>query len=133
MVRRGKDFVMTHAEHAHHLREASVRLDSVTDPVCGMAVHPATTSHHAVVTGTRYHFCSERCQAKFVADPGHYIGPGPARRPEAAPGTIWTCPMHPEIRQDHPGNCPICGMTLEPVMVTAEAGPSPELTDMTRR
>ncbi|OJU20630.1 MAG: copper-translocating P-type ATPase [Sphingomonas sp. 66-10] len=124
---------MTHAEHAHHLREASVRLDSVTDPVCGMAVHPATTSHHAVVTGTRYHFCSERCQAKFVADPGHYIGPGPARRPEAAPGTIWTCPMHPEIRQDHPGNCPICGMTLEPVMVTAEAGPSPELTDMTRR
>lgn len=124
---------MTHAEHAHHLREASVRPDRATDPVCGMAVDPETTSHHAVVAGTRYHFCSESCRARFVADPGHYVGPGLARRPEATPGTIWTCPMHPEIRQDHPGNCPICGMTLEPVMVTMEAGPSPELTDMTRR
>ncbi|WOF44976.1 copper-translocating P-type ATPase [Sphingopyxis indica] len=67
-----------------------------------------------------------------VGPEGH-VGSVPAREPEAATGMLWTCPMHPEIRLDRPGNCPICGMTLEPVAVTAEAGSSPELADMTRR
>src|SRR3546814_15505676 len=66
-------------------------------------------------------------------DPEHYLIPAADRMVDAPPGTIWTCPMHPEIRQDHPGACPICGMGLEPEMVTADAGPSAELIDMSRR
>jgi Cu+-exporting ATPase len=105
---------------------------SVKDPVCGMTVDPAKTAHHAEHGGKPYHFCSAGCRAKFIADWGRYLGP--PSQPVAAPeGTIWTCPMHPEIRQDHPGACPICGMTLEPATVTADAGPSPELASMTRR
>ncbi|MES1973810.1 MAG: heavy metal translocating P-type ATPase [Pseudomonadota bacterium] len=116
--------------HAHdHARTAAA--GAVKDPVCGMTVDPATTPHHAGHAGTDYHFCSAGCRTKFVADPERYLAP--AAPVEAAPGTIWTCPMHPEIRQDHFGPCPICGMALEPAMVTADSGPSPELTDMTRR
>jgi Cu+-exporting ATPase len=103
------------------------------DPVCGMTVDPAKTAHHAVYQGEILHFCSARCREKFVADPAHYLSPAPPPHPDSAPGTIWTCPMHPEIRQDHPGACPICGMALEPAMVTADSGPSPELEDMSRR
>lgn len=105
----------------------------VKDPVCGMAVDPTTTSHHATHEGRDYHFCSEGCRSKFIADPQRYLS---APKPEAEPvipGTIWTCPMHPEIRQDHPGACPICGMALEPEIATGDAGPSAELLDMTRR
>jgi Cu+-exporting ATPase len=103
------------------------------DPVCGMTVDPAKTAHHAAYQGEILHFCSARCREKFVADPAHYLSPAPPPHPDSAPGTIWTCPMHPEIRQDHPGACPICGMALEPAMVTADSGPSPELEDMSRR
>ncbi|WP_298671607.1 heavy metal-binding domain-containing protein, partial [uncultured Sphingomonas sp.] len=98
-----------------------------------MAVDPTTTSHHATHEGRDYHFCSEGCRSKFIADPQRYLS---APKPEAEPvipGTIWTCPMHPEIRQDHPGACPICGMALEPEIATGDAGPSAELLDMTRR
>lgn len=102
-----------------------------TDPVCGMAVDPEGTAHHADHGGCRYHFCSAGCRAKFIADPARYLAP--ARAAEAAAGTIWTCPMHPQVRQDHPGACPICGMALEPVEVTSDGSPSPELADMTRR
>jgi len=102
------------------------------DPVCGMSVDPTQTAHHVEHDGKTYHFCSGGCRSKFIADPGRYLGspPPPA---VATEGTTWTCPMHPEIRQDHPGACPICGMALEPAMITADAGPSPELADMTRR
>ncbi len=103
------------------------------DPVCGMTVDPTTTPHHATIDGAGYHFCSAGCRAKFVADPHKYLAPVAAPPVTAEPGTIWTCPMHPEIRQDHAGPCPICGMALEPETVTADTGPSPELTDMTRR
>ncbi|WP_041391991.1 heavy metal translocating P-type ATPase [Sphingobium sp. SYK-6] len=104
----------------------------VQDPVCGMTVDPARTAHHARHGSETYHFCSAGCRSKFVDEPARYLGPPPA--PIAAPeGTIWTCPMHPEIRQDHPGACPICGMALEPATVTADTGPSHELIDMTRR
>ena len=101
------------------------------DPVCGMQVDPAKTPHHAENAGQTFHFCSAGCRTKFVAEPAKYLEKG-----QAAPtptGTIYTCPMHPEIRQVGPGACPICGMALEPVLVAAESGPNPELADMTLR
>ena len=103
------------------------------DPVCGMTVDPATAKHKAAHTGHDYYFCSAGCKTKFQADPAKYLEAS-AKPAEPVPaGTIYTCPMHPEIRQEGPGSCPICGMALEPLMVTAESGPNPELADMTRR
>jgi len=107
-----------------------------TDPVCGMAVDPATSKHRAEHGGQTFHFCSAGCRTKFVADPERYLG-GPdsaGRRAEPVmPGAVYTCPMHPQIRQIGPGSCPICGMALEPEVPTGEAGPNPELIDFTRR
>jgi Cu+-exporting ATPase len=115
--------------HAHdHLEPATT-----TDPVCGMSVDPAKTAHHAEHGGRTFHFCSAGCRKKFSADPDRYLTPRTPLAPTPAPGTIYTCPMHPEIRQVGPGFCPICGMALEPATVTAETGSSPELADMTRR
>jgi Cu+-exporting ATPase len=106
----------------------------VKDPVCGMDVNPHTTAHHAEYLGHAYHFCSAGCRSKFVADPAFYLGSVRASLPPPLPaGAIYTCPMHPEVRQDHPGSCPICGMALEPLVASQDAAPSPELTDMTRR
>ncbi|MEO8123165.1 MAG: heavy metal-binding domain-containing protein, partial [Burkholderiales bacterium] len=86
------------------------------DPVCGMTV-TAQSAHHVEHDGRPYYFCSAKCQAKFSDEPQKYVagvrGAAPAA-PVAEAGAIYTCPMHPEIRQDHPGDCPICGMTLEP-------------------
>jgi Cu+-exporting ATPase len=97
-----------------------------------MTVDPATTPHHAEHAGLSFHFCSAGCRTKFLADPAKYLQEG--QPPAAAPpGTIYTCPMHPEIRQEGPGVCPICGMALEPELVTAEPEANPELADMTRR
>ncbi|PKB19049.1 Cu+-exporting ATPase [Novosphingobium kunmingense] len=118
------------ARHDHGRGKHSGQL--FTDPVCGMSVDPATTPHHYTHDGHDHHFCSASCRAKFAADPQRYLTAGAAPT-EAPEGTIWTCPMHPEVRQDHPGPCPICGMALEPAMVSADEGPSPELLDMTRR
>ncbi|MDP1630223.1 MAG: heavy metal translocating P-type ATPase [Caulobacter sp.] len=106
---------------------------SVIDPVCGMTVDPKTTTHHASHAGANYHFCSAGCRTKFQADPDRYLSKDRAPEPAAPAGTIYTCPMHPEIRQVGPGSCPICGMALEPETVTADSGPNPELADMTRR
>jgi Cu+-exporting ATPase len=108
--------------------------DSERDPVCGMTVDPATSPHRHTHHGRTYHFCSAGCRTKFAADPAKYLDPS-AREP-AGPmpaGTIFTCPMHPEVRQEGPGSCPICGMALEPEMPSAQAGPNPELVDMSRR
>ena len=106
----------------------------VKDPVCGMTVDPETTAHHHELGGTTYHFCSAGCREKFIADPHRYLHAQAAQAAVEAPeGTIWTCPMHPEIRRTEPGSCPICGMALEPEMPTLEDGPNPELTDMSRR
>ena len=105
------------------------------DPVCGMTVDPATAKHRAAHAGQTYFFCSAGCQNKFEADPTAYVGEkaeAPAAKP-ASEGTIYTCPMHPQIRQPGPGNCPICGMALEPEIATLQEGPSAELVDMTRR
>src|SRR5271167_777981 len=105
----------------------------VKDPVCGMSVDPAAAKHRAIHAGQDYSFCSAGCRAKFVADPSQYLVPSPPKPPEPPPGTIFTCPMHPEIRQQGPGSCPICGMALEPEQATADAAPNEELRDMTRR
>ena len=124
---------MTHVhDHAESSAE-SPTASKVRDPVCGMMVDPAATAHHASHAGTDYHFCSAGCRGKFVADPQKYLQ-GPANPAPSEPaGTIWTCPMHPEVRQDHPGNCPICGMTLEPELVSLSDGPDPEYIGMRRR
>jgi len=106
---------------------------SETDPVCGMSVDPAMAKHAFDHAGTNFHFCSAGCLAKFSADPEKYLATKPVEAPPATPVGIYTCPMHPQIRQQGPGNCPICGMTLEPVVVTAEAAPNHELADMSRR
>jgi len=105
--------------------------DLVTDPVCGMKVDPAQSTPRIEHEGKVFHFCSDHCRHKFQAEPEHYLQQ--ASPPPAPPGTIYTCPMHPQIRQEGPGNCPICGMALEPLTVPVEAGPNAELLDMQRR
>lgn len=105
----------------------------VKDPVCGMDVDPATTSHHAMHAGHEYHFSSAGCRARFVADPARYLKSKSHAGLEAAPGAMWTCPMHPQIRRDGPGTCPICGMALEPEEPSLDDKPNPELVDFTRR
>jgi Cu+-exporting ATPase len=106
----------------------------VKDPVCGMIVDPGTTEYHAHHEDQDYHFCSAGCRTKFVADPDHYLSPDREGQAEDVPaGTIYTCPMHPEIRQQGPGSCPICGMALEPETVSLDSGPDPEYLDMRRR
>jgi Cu+-exporting ATPase len=114
------------------------------DPVCGMPVTEAST-HKAEHAGRRYWFCSAGCRTKFVTNPQKYLEPvaadppapaaemAPAPEAAAAAGTVYTCPMHPEIRQDRPGNCPKCGMTLEPVLPSLDDEANPELADFTRR
>ena len=102
------------------------------DPVCGMTVDPHTAKHRASHAGHPYYFCSAGCKSKFEADPAKYLTPQVVAEP-VPDGAIYTCPMHPQIRQVGPGNCPICGMTLESELVTRDAPPNAELADMTRR
>ncbi|USU07250.1 heavy metal translocating P-type ATPase (plasmid) [Sphingomonadaceae bacterium OTU29MARTA1] len=98
-----------------------------------MTVDPAKTAHHSEHAGQTYHFCSAGCRTKFVENPNAYLGDKPKSEPTATPGAIWTCPMHPQIRQEGPGTCPICGMALEPEEPSLDDGPNPELVDFTRR
>ncbi len=118
-----------HSNHGHHTHDGA----TVRDPVCGMTVNPATSKHRFDYRGETYHFCSAGCRTKFAADPLAYLEKD--KRPKAAvpEGAIYTCPMHPEIRQVGPGSCPICGMALEPEVASLDAPPNPELADMTRR
>ena len=114
---------------------------TVIDPVCGMHVDPAKAAGNWEYQGTRYYFCSPRCLERFRADPEKYLRPGTVRSMDEGPpppaGTIYFCPMDPEVRQDHPGSCPKCGMALEPDLstmpLTADEVPNAELADMTRR
>ena len=124
-----------HRGHEHHddQRLGADGAETVKDPVCGMDVDPRTTPHKASFEGQEYFFCSAGCQAKFQKEPSRYTPSAPRPTPAAPVGTIYTCPMHPQIRQVGPGACPICGMALEPEVMTSETGPSPELKDMTRR
>ena len=128
----------SHAGHDHHPHaldgDASELRERQRDPVCGMSVDPRTTPHRQQHAGRPYFFCSAGCQSKFSDNPTKYLARSELTAPPAAPeGTIYTCPMHPQIRQVGPGFCPICGMALEPDLVTATSGPNPELADMTRR
>ena len=116
-------------DHDHHAAPKA----GVLDPVCGMTVDPATSKHRFEHGGTTYHFCSAGCRSKFAADPAKYLGRTSEPQADVPEGTIYTCPMHPEIRQVGPGSCPICGMALEPEVASLDAGPNPELADMTRR
>ncbi len=100
----------------------------VKDPVCRMMVDPDTAKSRAAHAGQPYFFCGEGCRTKFLADPGRYLEPD--KQPENA---VYTCPMHPEIHQIGPGQCPICGMALEPIVVSAQPVANPELVHMTRR
>jgi Cu+-exporting ATPase len=134
----------------HSVEPGPVAGARALDPVCGMKVDPEKTPHHAEHEGTVYHFCSAGCREKFVKDPEAYlkkaVAPAsphamppappaaPATKPAPASGAVYTCPMHPEVISDRPGSCPICGMALEPKVVTsAEEEENPELVSMTRR
>ena len=115
---------------------------SLKDPVCGMSV-TAQSRHRLDHPGGPFYFCCAGCLAKFAADPARYPAPGPSPgvlpapprepAPEAPTGTVYTCPMHPDIRADHPSDCPKCGMALEPEMPTLDDGENPELVDFRRR
>ncbi len=123
--------------HQHH---SGVSAALVRDPVCGMDVDPGAGGQHSEHLDQTYHFCSKHCQARFDADPAAYVVEADRTHRSVKPAAVsagaeveYTCPMHPEIRQPGPGACPICGMALEPVVVSADTGPSPELADMRRR
>jgi Cu+-exporting ATPase len=120
-------------DHKYHLELQAGHSASAKDPVCGMKVDPKTTPHVAEHDDHTYYFCSAGCRTKFVAAPQNYVGAASRKQSDLPAGTIYTCPMHPEIRQVGPGSCPICGMALEPLMVSAEATPNVEVVDMTRR
>jgi Cu+-exporting ATPase len=134
-----------HAAHAHHDHDhghcshAAPESAHAIDPVCGMKVNPATAKHRFTYRDAEYLFCSGGCRTKFEADPATYLERSKANpatkvaESSADPDAIYTCPMHPEIRQVGPGSCPICGMALEPETVTLDDRPDPELVDMTRR
>ena len=123
---------MDHVACPHPVSPPEPESRTATDPVCGMTVDPVTTEHHFGHRGTIVHFCSAGCRGKFAADPGKYLEPR-EQEDAAEPGATYTCPMHPEVRQIGPGSCPICGMALEPLAITAEPQANPELVDMKRR
>lgn len=117
-------------EHHSHPTESGT---TATDPVCGMSVTIEGAKHMTTHEGSHYYFCHEGCKTKFTADPQKYLEPQPEPEP-APPGTLYTCPMHPEIVQEGPGTCPKCGMALEPMGIpSGDEGPNPELVDFTRR
>ena len=134
-----------HAGHAPaqaHTQDMAGAGGLAIDPVCGMKVDPARAAAQASFAGIDYFFCSKRCHAKFTADPAAFLNkvkpvakaePAPASMAAAPAGAIFTCPMHPEIRQAGAGACPKCGMALEPLLASAEEQPNLELQDMTRR
>jgi Cu+-exporting ATPase len=109
----------------------------VVDPVCGMTLDPAGAAGHVDYRGHRYYFCGKGCLERFKAEPERYVKGSGIRDQGSKAGPYrpgqWTCPMHPEIIRDAPGSCPICGMALEPMTVTAEEPENEELRDMTRR
>ncbi|MDO9603284.1 MAG: heavy metal translocating P-type ATPase [Hydrogenophaga sp.] len=122
-----------HRHPAGHSEHNQNDPSALKDPVCGMTV-TEQSPHQSVHEGRTFYFCSAKCKGKFVVSPRQFLNqaPAPAQGP-AAVGTVYTCPMHPEIRQDHPGNCPKCGMTLEPLLPDLEDDDNPELRDFQHR
>ncbi|WP_081054279.1 heavy metal translocating P-type ATPase [Burkholderia vietnamiensis] len=135
---RGHQHAVEHEDDAHaHLhggdRDHGGTGAQLHDPVCGMPVRQ-TSRFRSEYDGKPYFFCSEACLTKFQAAPSKYVAPSSAAASPAMPeGTIYTCPMHPEVRQDHPGQCPKCGMTLEPILPNLDEGENPELVDFRHR
>src|SRR5688572_17423203 len=136
---------MSDLHHAHETSNpatSSAGTDILRDPVCGMEIDPGEVAEQVTHAGVAHSFCSSGCARKFRDDPERYLdaeGPPnvpaprePAPAPPAATGR-WTCPMHPEVVEDGPGSCPICGMALEPVAPSLDEGENQELSDMTRR
>jgi Cu+-exporting ATPase len=126
-----------HAGHGHHHPPAQPNSRELKDPVCGMVV-TTDSKHYVEHEGRPVYFCSAGCRGKFVVDPTRYMSaeagqPRADASPPEPPGTVYTCPMHPEIRQDRPGHCPKCGMSLEPMMPTLDDEQNPELADFSRR
>ena len=125
---------MSHRDHQSNSATARTGAETTAaiDPVCGMTVNRHTAKHRFSYHDHAYYFCGQRCRERFEAEPERYLQP---KQPEpiAPVGTIYTCPMHPEVRQVGPGACPICGMALEPEQVSLDDAPDPELRDMTRR
>lgn len=132
----------THEGHDYHFCSKNCRskftaapedyIDS-KDPVCGMKVARATAKHMIRHNNANVFFCSSKCQSKFEADPPKYVD-GPPATESMPEGTVYTCPMHPEIEQVGPGECPKCGMALEPKGIpSGDESPNPELVDFTRR
>jgi Cu+-exporting ATPase len=111
--------------------------ESPVDPVCGMQLSPHQAVGQTVYSGATLLFCSKRCLARFLAGPERFVSPPPlpVARPKSSADVVYTCPMHPQVRRGAPGDCPICGMALEPLDVgaTAEEARNPELQDMRRR
>ena len=120
-----------HHDHDH----GAIGTATAKDPVCGMSVTVGTENPSLEHGRQTYHFCSQTCHDKFADDPAHYLAGAHEQAAQAAlKGTMYTCPMHPEIVRNAPGDCPICGMALEPMGVpAAEEGPNPELVDFKRR
>lgn len=103
------------------------------DPVCGMTINTAKAHGSVKYKRVSYFFCSEKCATQFSGDPDRYLEPPQTRLdPPVQAGTIYTCPMHPQIRHAQPGSCPICGMTLEPIGGVGEMGPNAEPRQMTQ-
>jgi P-type Cu+ transporter len=119
-------------EHSHGSKAITPE-GSALDPVCGMTVDIKTAKHQADYKSHTYYFCSSGCKTKFQATPTKYLDVSAKVAAPVVAGVIYTCPMHPQIQQVGPGSCPICGMALEPMTVTADSGPNHELIDMTRR
>ncbi len=131
-----------HGGRAFHFCNPNCRLKFIADPasyitavdpVCGMQVDRAAARHMSKHDGGRVFFCSASCQAKFDREPQRYGDAIPAFQQHAAAGTLWICPMDPEVEEDKPGDCPICGMPLEPAMPRLDDGPNPEIGDFSRR
>jgi Cu+-exporting ATPase len=122
------------SDHSHSVNAAP--LLTIKDPVCGMDVDPADSAGESSFQGKTFHFCSEHCLQEFKKSPAKYLEES-GRDKQASPSAsdvIYTCPMHPQIRQTGPGSCPICGMNLEPLEVSLhDDGPDPELLDYSRR
>lgn len=128
-----------HAHHGHGMAAMAIPAGKVKDPVCGMVIDPAKAAAKTEYKGQTIYFCNLKCEQKFLASPETYMGlegvvnTTPSNTPVSVTG-LYTCPMHPEIIQDHPGDCPKCGMALEPVMPSADPNAeNHELKDMRRR
>lgn len=123
---------MTMEDHSGHGETMAPSGDHVIDPVCGMMVDVHAGKPTYEHKGHTYYFCSEGCRSKFAKEPERFLDK--KGEPEPLPqGTLYTCPMHPQIVQEGPGHCPICGMTLEPMGVPPVDAVNPELVDFTRR